>query len=246
MRWLAPYFLSLAASLAQPFTLNDPALLGRIHARPMPQWLSYVAVTGSPVSDWSTAYGSITVSQSTSTNRPTITASAFGSNNGITFDGISKVLSYTGKPITATQAGSLSVVFKTGSSVTGPFVFVSQSDSAVANDWWEFGIDANGKLYVESNAAGTKETVEGSTVLATSTAYNAILAYDGTDYWLQLNGVEENPLVVVNQGAYAWTGRVGGTTVYSIGATVTSAGTVRPFNGSLGAIGWWNYDITAP
>lgn len=153
-------------------------------------------------------------------------------------------MSFTGKPINNTQAGSLSVVFKTGSSVTGPFVLVSQSDSATANNWWEFGIDANGKLYVESNVSGTKETVEGSTVLNASTAYNAILTYDGTDYWFQLNGTEENPLVIVNQGAYAWAGVVGGTTIYSRGATVTSGGTFRYFNGSLGAVAWWNYDIT--
>lgn len=244
MKALVILFLTACSAWGQSFSMQDQAFLGTVHSRPSPQWLSYVSITGSPVSAWGSAYGAISLSQSTSTNQPTITASAFGSTQGIIFDGISKVLSYTGKPISNTQAGSLSVVFKTGSSVTGPFVIVSQSDSAAANDWWEFGIDANGKLYVESDAAGTKHTVEGSTVLATSTAYNAILTYDGTDYYLTLNGTEENPLVIVNVGAFAWAGRVGGTTVFSVGATVTSGGTVRPFNGSLGAVAFWNYDIT--
>lgn len=238
MRFLLP-LLFCGTLLGQ-----DIAFLGTCNRASSPYWTTASGVTGSPCSSWASIAGNYSVTQGTSANRPTITASAFGSNSGLTFNGTSQYLSTTNKVIYRTLSATLSVVFKTPATVTGPVVLVSQSDSAVANDWWEFGIAADGKLYVESDAAGTKMTVEGSTVLAASTIYNAILTYDGTDYYLLLNGVEENPLVITNAGAFAWAGRVTGTTVFAVGATITSGGAVRFFNGLLGGVYFWNGDIT--
>lgn len=208
-------------------------------------WEADSGVVGSPASSWVAVRGGVTLAQGTAGSRPAVTASAFGSTTGLTFDGTDDLLTYTGKAVSRTGAASLSIVFKTPATVTGPVVLASQSDSAVANDWFEVGIASDGKLYVESNVAGTKHTVKGSTVLSASTVYNAILTYDGTDFYLLLNGVEENPLTIENAGAFAWFGRVGGTTVFSVGATVTSAGTVRPFSGVLGGVYFWDRDITA-
>lgn len=216
-------------------------------SRPALYWESDYGVTNvsSAASAWLPVVGAITLSQGTAGNRPTITTNAFGTTTGLTFNGTTNLLSYTGQAITQTGAASLSVVFKTGSSVTGPFVLVSQADSAATNNYWELGIGSDGKLYVSSNAGGTTLTIQGSTVLSASTVYNAILCYDGTDFYLLLNGVEENPLVITSIGAFAWIGRVSaGSPVFAVGATVLSSGTARFFNGVIGGVYFWNKDLT--
>lgn len=219
-------------------------LLGQ--AQPFLFWEADYGVTGSPASSWLPRVGAVTLSQGTSGNRPAVTASAFGSTTGLTFDGSNDVLSFSGQAIARNGAAALSIVFKTGASIAGPFVLVSQADSAATNNYWELGIGADGKLYVSSNASGTTLTIQGSTVLSPSTVYNAVLCFDGTDFFLVLNGVEENPLVITSVGAFAWLGRVSaGSPVFSIGAVVLSSGTARFFNGVIGGVYFWNRDITA-
>ena len=207
-------------------------------------WESDNGITGSPASAWESLDETVTLAQSSGSSRPAVTASAFGSTQGLTFDGVNDYLTVATKVVTETGAATFSIVFKTAAAVEGPQVLVSQSDTAVANDWFEIGIAADGRLYVESNAAGTKHTVKGSTALLPSTIYNMILCYDGTDYFMLLNGVEENPLVIENIGAFAWFGRVGGTTAFTVGATLTSAGVVRPFAGVVGGVYFWDEDLT--
>lgn len=206
-------------------------------------WESDINVTGSPASSWVSKDNTVTLTQS-GTSRPTVTANAFGTTQGLTFDGVNDFMSVASKIISATTAGSISLVFKTGTSVVGPMVLVSQSNVAVANDWFEVGINADGKFYVESNNAGTKMTVLGSTILLPSTVYNIILCYDGTDFFVLLNNGEENPLEIANIGAFAWFGRIGGTTTFTVGATTTSGGTFRYFLGIIGGIYFWDTDLT--
>lgn len=214
-------------------------------------YLIYDATAGitlsSGVSQWANTGGggAANLTQATSGSRPAQTAAIFGASEGIVFDGTADHLSIASKVIPETTAGSIGIVFKTGSSVVGPRVLVSQSDTAVANDWFEVGIAANGKIYIESNNAGTKHTVHGSTVLSASTVYDMTLTYDGTDWFLMLASVEENPLTIENIGAFAWAGRVAGTPAFTIGATITSGGAARFWNGSIGAVYVWAADITA-
>lgn len=237
-----------AADLARAFNLllasleNSRVLL----AAKTPYWESDSGVSGSPASAWAAIVGGVTLSQGTSGWRPAVTASAFGSTTGLTFDGVDDVLTNTTRVINRTNAASLAVVFKTGSNVTNSAsVLVSQADAAVANDWWEFGIASDGRIYIDNNASGTQHTVKGATVLSTNTSYSAVLTYDGTDFYLTLNGLEENPLTIESAGAFAWIGRVSGTSpVFSVGATTTSDGTVRPFNGTIGGVYFWNADLT--
>jgi hypothetical protein len=207
-------------------------------------WASDTGVTGSPCSAWASLDASVTLAQGSGSSRPAVTASVFASTQGLTFDGVNDNLTVAAQVITATVAGTISIVFKTGASVAGPMVIVSQSDSAVANNWVEFGINADGRLYIESNASGTKHTVVGSTVLLPSTRYDVQLAFDGTDYYMQLNNVEENPLEIVNVGVFAWFGRVTGTTAFTVGGTITSGGLQRPFAGVIGAVYLWAVDLT--
>lgn len=231
---------------AQQFSLRDTGFVGLISgSSPDVYWESSSGVTGSPASAWQALAGGFSLAQASAGLRPAVTASAFGVTTGLTFDGVDDVMTYSGRVISRTGAASLSLVFKTAATVSGPQVLISQSDSAVANDWWEIGITSTGKIYIESNAAGTKQTVYGSTVLKASTVYNVILAYDGIDFYLMLNGAEENPLTIQSVGSFAWLGRVAGTTVFSAGATVTSGTTARYFTGVLGGIYFWNHDITA-
>lgn len=207
-------------------------------------WASDTGITGSPCSAWESIDESVTLAQGTGSQRPAVTGSVFASTQGLTFDGSNDNLSVASQVIAATSEGTISIVFKTGASVAGPMVIVSQSDSAVANNWMELGINTDGKLYIESNASGTKHTVVGSTVLLPSTRYDMQLAYDGTDYYMQLNNVEENPLVIENIGVFAWFGRVAGTTAFTVGGTITSGGLQRPFAGAIGAIYLWAVDLT--
>ncbi len=209
-------------------------------------FLSGSGVTGSPASDWASSTGSVTVSQATAANRPAVTAAVFGSTQGLTFDGINDILTVASKVVAQTGAATLSVVIKTPAAFTARGVIVSQSDTALANEWAEFGIDSDGKLFYERNAAGSKRTVKGSTVLAVSTVYDAQLCWDGTDFYLQLSGNEENPLVMENAATgFAWFGAVAGTTAFSIGGTMTSGGAARFFAGSIGNVSFWNQDLTA-
>lgn len=208
-------------------------------------WESDTGVTGSPASAWLSKDGTVTLAQSSGSSRPAVTAGAFGSTAGLTFDGVNDYLTVATKVVTDTSGSTISVVFKTAAVVSGPQVLVSQSNTAVANDWFEIGISADGKLYVESNAAGTKHTVKGSTALLPSTVYNAMLFYDGTDFFMLLTGVEENPLTIENIGAFAWFGRVGGTIAFTVGATITSGGVQRPFAGAIGAVYLFTEDLTA-
>lgn len=207
-------------------------------------WESDNGVTGSPASAWESLDATVTLAQATSGQRPVVTGSAFGSTAGLTFDGVNDNLTVAAKVITETGAATISLVFKTGSVITGPMVIVSQSDTAVTNDWVEVGIAADGKLYLESNASGTKLTVKGSTVLLPSTKYNLILCYDGVDYFMLVNNVEENPLVIESVGSFAWFGRIGGTTAFTVGGTLTSGGLQRPFEGIVGGVYFWSEDLT--
>lgn len=230
------------------YAILDPDATGGGGAPVVPSfsWESTSGVTGSPVSAWAPLVGAGTLSQSTGAKQPTFVAAQFGTAPGISFDGSNDLLTNTTKLITPTTAGTLAIVFKTGSSVVGPMVLVSQADSGVTNDWFEVGINADGFLYVERNASGNKRTVVGSTLLVASTVYDMELAFDGTDYFVELSGVEENPLTYPNFATgFAWFGAVGGTPGLSLGATLTSGGSARFFNGSLGAVYFWSTDITA-
>lgn len=208
-------------------------------------WNSDIGVTGNPVSAWESIDETVLLEQASGSSRPAVTGSAFGSTQGLTFDGTNDHLTVATKVVTETGAATISILFKTASLVTGPVVLVSQSDTAVANDWFEIGIGADGRLYVESNDAGTKHTVHGCTPLLASTKYNIILYYDGVDYFMLLNGTEENPLTISNADSFAWFGRTGGTPAFTVGGTLTSGGLQRPFNGVFGAIYLWDEDISA-
>lgn len=208
-------------------------------------WNSDIGVTGNPASAWESVDGTVTLAQSSGSSRPSVTSNAFGTTQGLTFDGINDHLTVATKVITETGAATISIVFKTGSIMTGPVVLVSQSDIAVANNWFEIGIGADSRIYIESNDSGTKHTVHGCTPLLASTKYNIILCYDGVDFFLMLNGVEENPLTISNADSFAWFGRVGGTTSFTVAGTLTSGGLQRPFAGVIGAIYLWDEDLTA-
>lgn len=193
-----------------------------------------------PVGRWEDQSGSgLHVLQATDAARPTYRTTT---RRSIRFDGVNDCLRAAGsRPDTE---GSLLVAFVTGAALTSAQVLLSSADEGVANTWFEIGITADGRLYVESNAAGTKHTVYGSTTLEPSTAYHLALMFDGTDYYLQLSGIEENPLTIENIGAFAWFGDVAGADNIVVGGTVTSAGLVRPFAGDIMEVALYSGDIT--
>src|ERR1051326_6657435 len=73
-------------------------------------WESDTPVTGSPASAWLSKDGTVTLAQATGSQRPAVTAGAFGSTVGLTFDGVNDNLTVATKVITTTGAASIGVV----------------------------------------------------------------------------------------------------------------------------------------
>lgn len=181
-----------------------------------------------PVGYWADVVGTRHVIQGTSGKRPLLQTSG----PGIKFDGSDDVLSYAGS--ISDVVGTLVIAFTTGSSMfTAAQVLIGTADASAANKWFEVGITSDGRIYVEYNNAGTKHTVVGSSFLDVSTTYALMLAFDGTDYYAMLGTTEQNPLIVTNVGTFGWFGSVSSASNLTLGATITSAGTVRPFNGQI-------------
>lgn len=210
-------------------------------ANPLVSWEASDGVTGgigSPVSAW--VSGSYTLAQGTAGNRPTHTAT-FTAGHGVSFDGTNDVLSVA-NPFTET-IGSLVMVFRTGT-IGAKQVLCAVTNSAVANEWFEVGITTEGRLYIERNAAGTISRVVGSSILTGATSYQMLLTTDGGDYYLTVNGIEENPLVVESVGSYGWFGDVASADTFSVGAAIISSGATRFFTGILGLVRVYATDIT--
>jgi hypothetical protein len=51
--------------------------------------------------------------------------------------------------------------------------------------------------------------------------------------YAQINGVEQNPLFLEVENPLGWFGSVSAADNITIGGTITSAGTVRPFRGQI-------------
>jgi len=179
--------------------------------------------------------------QTIDASRPTF----LSSTPGVRFDGVNDYLKYTGSR--ADLVGSLILAFVTGATsfaTRGAQVLFAVADEGSANNWFEVGITGDGRIYVESNNGGTKHTVVASRFLSQSTAYHLALTFDGTDYYIQVSGAEQNPLTILNVGTFAWLGDVVGADNITLGGTVTSAGLVRPFQGDILEVALYSEDIT--
>lgn len=199
-----------------------------------------LATNSQTVQQWNDQSGnSRNVAQATAGNRPIYTSAT----PIVTFDGVDDYLRFSGS--LADVVGSVLVAFKTGATAfSAAQVLVSSADEATANNWFEIGIGADGRIYIESNAAGTKQTVVGSSFLEVSTNYALAVTFDGTDYYASLNGVEQNPLTITNVGTFAWFGSVSGADNIVLGGTFTSGGIVRPFGGGVMEAEIYAGDIT--
>jgi hypothetical protein len=201
-----------------------------------------VVANNDPVGYWQDQSGNGNhVIQATAGNRPLYQSAG----PGVLFDGSNDVLKRA-SALTQTT-GSAIVRFSTNATefLTSPQVLVSAADEGTANNWFEIGVDEYGRIYIESNAAGTKHTVIGSSRLIQNTAYTLIVVHDGVDYFVLLNGVEENPLSLRNVGVYAWFGDVANADNFVVGGTVTSGGHVRPWKGTINEVIVTSKDITA-
>lgn len=181
------------------------------------------------------------LTQSTSSNRPTLTSAT----PCVTFDGTDdRLISSTA---ISAVSGSLVVVFTTGATAfatRGAQVLVSGADATAANKWFEIGIESDGRVYIEYNNAGTKNTVACPSYLDVSTSYALLVVFDGTDYYAILGTTEQNPMIITSVGAFGWFGSVSGANNFVLGGTVTSAGLVRPFQGSILEAAIYASDIT--
>jgi len=193
-----------------------------------------------PVGCWQDQNGLKNLVQATGGNKPLLSTATPVS---VSFDGSSDNLKYAAG--ISDTIGSITIAFQTGATAfSAAQALFSSADEGSANNWFEVGISADGRIYIESNASGTKHTVVGSTYLYNSTNYFLVIAYDGTDYFALLNGVEQNPLIVTSIGPYAWFGNVSGADNLVMGGTVTSAGLVRPCQAKIMEVAIYSQDIT--
>ena len=179
--------------------------------------------------------------QATDAARPTYLSTI----PSINFDGSNDVLSYAGSR--TDTSGTLILAFKTGATAfatRGSQVLFSSADTGTANNWFEVGITSEGRLYIDYNASGTQHTIVGHKFLSLSTAYHLGIAFDDTDFYVHINGVEQNPLMITSVGTFGWLGDVSGADNLSVGGTVTSAGLVRPFLGDILEVALYSRDIT--
>lgn len=191
--------------------------------------------------------GAKTFTQGTVGNRPTFSIS--GSVRGVSFDGTNSFMPSASS--IADTTGTLIIAFQTGAtdfSTRGDQSLFSTADIGTANNWYEVGIDSTGRIYCEFNTGGTKYRARGSTILSLSTKYCFALDFSGTDFWMQVNNVEENPVTYPNSDAttpmqFKWFGNVSGADNIVIGGTVTSAGLVRPFQGLIYTVRLWTGSI---
>lgn len=194
-----------------------------------------------PVGSWADDTGVREIAQATSGKRPLLRTAT----PSVDFDGSDDHL-LTATAISA-ASGSLVLLFVTGATAfaaRGAQVLISGADSTAADKWFEVGITADGRVYVEFNNAGTKNTVVGASYLDVSTAYALLVAFDGTDYYVALGTTEQNPLIITSTGTCGWFGSVSGANNLVLGGTVTSAGLVRPFQGSVLEAAIYTVDIT--
>lgn len=192
-----------------------------------------------PVGFWGSSSGTLASVASSSTARPTLDIDT----PAVSFDGSDDYLEGTALSVTS---GSLLFVIETGATAfsTAQAIF-SAADEGSASEWFEIGITADGRLYIERNAAGTKHTLIGSSYLENATAYAVLIVYDGTDYYVQIGSTEQNPLMVKNEGTPGWFGSVTSADNVVFGGTVTSGGLVRPFEGKILAADLYSTDITS-
>jgi hypothetical protein len=200
-----------------------------------------VSANNDPIGYWLDAAGAKTFIQATAGARP-LYQSAIPS---MLFDGSNDVLTYTGA--LSDTVGTIIISFITGSTLLvdeGDQVLFSSADTGTANNWFEIGISGDGNIYLSRNVGGTIHRVIGSSVLEESTGYVAMVAFDDTDYYMMVNSTEQNPLIVESVGTPGWFGDVTGADNLCLGGTTTSAGLVRPFNGQIMSIEYYNTDVT--
>lgn len=208
---------------------------------PLVSWEADDGVTGgigSAVSAW--VSGAYTLAQGTAANRPNHVA-AFTAGHGVQFDGVNDHLAVG--MYFAGATGSIAIVFRTGTIGTRQ-VLVTHYNESSGNDWFEIGITAAGRLYIENCVAGTVSRVVGSSILTASTSYQLFASYDGTGYYLTLNGVEENPLTVEAVGTLGWLSTVTNGDAFMVGMGMQAYTGVHFFTGILGLIRIWQTDIT--
>lgn len=211
---------------------------------PVASWVATSGVTGSsiisPVSSWLS--GSYDLVQTTAGNQPSHVTGHFTTGHAIDFERANNDYLSIANPFTTTL-GSIAIVFRPYT-IGFKQVLVAVANTAAANEWFEIGFTADGRLYIERNAAGAVSRVSGPSILTAFTNYQMFVAMDDTDYYMTLNGVEENPLVVESAGAYGWFGDVSSGDKLSVGGCLPSGSPVRSFDGEIGLISVWDTDIT--
>jgi hypothetical protein len=242
-------FLGLAAALPVSGQILGPIIGGApdLFANMSGYWRSYTGLlqtsggsvataNNDPVGYWPDLSGNARhMVQSTAGLRPTLQTAL----PSVAFLG-TRYMSVAAS--VADSIGSVMLVFRTPAASSNQ-VLLSQSNSAVANEWLEIGITANDQIYIEENSAGTRETIIGSSFLAPSTNYFLLVAYDAFDNYVQLNTVEQT-LRVSSVGPFAWFGGVASANNITLGATITSGGAQRIFAGEILEAGIFRSDMS--
>jgi hypothetical protein len=147
------------------------------------------------------------------------------------FDGSSDYI--FGSATNTDTTGSVYIIFSPDDVVrTNRQVLMSFSDTATANNYIEFGVEADGRVYVESNSGGTLYTVRSISALSNDVYSSLIVAHNGSEYSVVING-EQEPVIEMDGTTQKWIGNVAGGDQITLGATQTSGGVDRYFDGKI-------------
>ena len=170
--------------------------------------------------------GSSNLTQATGANQPTLTADPSAS-----FDGSNDYI--FGAATNTDTTGSVYLIFSPDDVVrTNRQVLISFSDTATTNNYIEFGLETDGRVYMESNSGGTLYTVRSISALSNNTYSSLIVAHNSSEYSVIING-EQEPVIEMDGTTQQWVGDVVGGDQITLGATQTSGGVSRYFDGNI-------------
>jgi len=97
----------------------------------------------------------------------------------------------------------------------------------------QLGIDANGKVFWESNISGTVKRATGDTVLEVDGTYVIVVTHDGTNVAIRVNGTAQT---LAGDADGGWFGDVSGRDAVTVGALVVSSGATDLFDGYVAEV----------
>ncbi len=197
-----------------------------------------VTATGGLVDTWADQSGNGNNFTGTGGKRPTETASVFGVNPGITFDGSTNLLDAdTGAFLTGSSglilglvnmssvpAYTTSFLASSDEATTSYFIFTSPTRSS-----------GSPKMEITQTSGGGNDELEGTTSIVSATDYVMAWGSDGSAYTVWLDGVDESAAVITGADTGDWFADTANRDNVTLGAMVRTSDAAK-WPGDMGAV----------